>query len=128
MEAVFPRPVEHVLDCFPKSLRCRLSVSVGSHPLLLPLLHCPGHRKGVSPLPIAHAPYPASHPFIWFPLAGQRHAIDRRDRNVSAGSPMRCLCGVTHPRRGESKMEWLWPTCERCWEETCRIVGVGGRR
>ena len=54
----------------------------------------------------------ASRPFVWFPLAGQRHAINRRDRNVPVGSPMRCLCGGTHPRGGESKMEWLWPTCE----------------
>jgi len=78
----------------------------------------------MSPLPDARVPYPESHPFAWFPLAGQRHAIDRRDRNVSVGAPMRCLCGVARPRGGESKMEWLWPTCERCWDEACRIVGV----
>ena len=63
-------------------------------------------------MPGVPAPYPATHPFVWFPLAGQRHAIDRRDRDVPVGAPMRCLCGVTHPRGGESKIEWLWPTCE----------------
>jgi len=21
-------------------------------------------------------------------------------------------------------MEWLWKTCEQCWAEACRIVGV----
>ncbi|MGH3912321.1 MAG: zinc finger protein [Pseudonocardiaceae bacterium] len=65
-----------------------------------------------------------SRPFVWFPLAGQRHAIDRRDRHVSLGSPMRCLCGVIQPRGAEGDMEWLWKTCEQCWEEACRIVGV----
>ncbi|MGH3813997.1 MAG: zinc finger protein [Pseudonocardiaceae bacterium] len=45
--------------------------------------------------------------------AGQRHAIDRRDRNV-LGTPMRCLCGVTHPRGTDGDREWLWPTCEQC--------------
>jgi len=79
-------------------------------------------------LPGVPAPYPESHPFVWFPLAGQRHAIDRQDRNVSVSAPMRCLCGSTHPRGAESKMEWLWPTCERCWDEACKIVGVRERR
>jgi hypothetical protein len=127
VEAVVPRPAGHALDCLPKSLRSGRTVPVWRLPLLLPLLNRSGHRKGVSPLTIARPPYPASHPFVWFPLAGQRHAIDRRDRNVSVGVLMRCLCGVTHPRRGESKMEWLWPTCEGCWDEACRIVGVRGR-
>ncbi|MBA3574384.1 MAG: hypothetical protein H0W37_05335 [Pseudonocardiales bacterium] len=81
----------------------------------------------MAPLPVAPAPYPKSHPFAWFPLAGQRHAIDRRDRNMPVGSPMRCLCGVTHPRGADGDMEWLWPTCERCWDEACRIVGVRRR-
>ena len=66
----------------------------------------------------------SSRPFVWFPLAGQRHAIDRRDRNVSVGEPMRCLCGSTHPRGDEGKAEWLWPTCEGCWKEACRVVRV----
>ncbi|MGH3937621.1 MAG: zinc finger protein [Pseudonocardiaceae bacterium] len=69
-----------------------------------------------------------SHPFVWFPLSGQRHAIDRRDRNVPLGTPMRCLCGVSYPRGADGDMEWLWKTCERCWDETCSIVGVGRRR
>jgi|GEM_PF-6973718 len=25
-------------------------------------------------------------------------------------------------------MEWLWPTCEGCWEEACGIVGVQRRQ
>ncbi|MGH3755209.1 MAG: zinc finger protein [Pseudonocardiaceae bacterium] len=66
----------------------------------------------------------ASRPFVWFPLAGQRHAIDRRDRHVPAGEPMRCLCRVSHPRGAAGEMEWLWQTCEPCWEEACRIVRV----
>jgi zinc finger protein len=66
----------------------------------------------------------ASRPFVWFPLSGQRHAIDRRDRQVLVGEPMRCLCGGSHPRGAEGDGEWLWTTCERCWEEACRIVGV----
>ncbi|MGH3888863.1 MAG: zinc finger protein [Pseudonocardiaceae bacterium] len=82
---------------------------------------------GVSPMLGVPVPYSESHPFAWFPLAGQRHAIDQRDRNVPLGKPMRCLCGITHPPGADGDMEWLWHTCERCWEETCRIVGVRGR-
>ncbi|MCA1708951.1 MAG: hypothetical protein LC808_39015 [Actinobacteria bacterium] len=81
-------------------------------------------REGVSPLPDVPVLQSESHPFAWFPLAGQRHAIDRRDRNVPIGSPMRCLCSVTHPRGADGDIDWLWPTCERCWDEACRIVGV----
>lgn len=69
-------------------------------------------------------PHSISHPFVWFPLAGNRHAINREDQHVSRGEPMRCLCGATHPRGAEGTMEWLWRTCEQCWDETCRIVGV----
>jgi hypothetical protein len=48
-------------------------------------------------------------PFVWFPLAGQRHAIDRGDRNVRLGSPMRTLCDTAHPRGPAGDVEWLWP-------------------
>lgn len=65
-----------------------------------------------------------SRPFVWFPLVGERHAIDRSDRHVPAGEPMRCLCGAVHPRGAEGDLEWLWKTCEQCWDEACRIVGV----
>ncbi|MGH3545529.1 MAG: zinc finger protein, partial [Mycobacteriales bacterium] len=61
-------------------------------------------------MPDLPARYPASHPFAWFPLSGQRHAIDRRDRNVPLGTPMRCLCGVTYPRGADGDIEWLWQT------------------
>lgn len=97
--------------------------------------HRPGLRQGsvsrpggVSPLPDTPSPYPRSHPFTWFPLAGRRHAIDRRDRNVPRGEPMRCLCGVSHPRGPEGDGEWLWPTCQLCWDEACRIVGLPERK
>ena len=73
-------------------------------------------------------PHWESHPFTWFPLARERHAIERRDRHVPVGAPMRCLCDVTHPRGPEGEMEWLWPTCQLCWEETCIIVGLRPRR
>ena len=127
MEAVVPRPAGHALDCFPKSRRSGRTQSLfGGYPSYCTPQPFRPPEGGIT-LPVAHAPYPESHPFAWFPLAGQRHAIDRRDRNVSVGSPMWCLCDVTHPRGGESKMEWLWPTCEGCWEEACRIVGVRGR-
>ncbi len=79
-------------------------------------------------VPVAPVPYSNPRTFVWFPLAGQRHAIDQRDRNVPLGAPMRCLCGVAHPRGAEGDMEWLWPTCEQCWDETCIIVGLRPRR
>jgi len=78
----------------------------------------------MSQLPTIPALCPQPHPFAWFPLAGQRHAIDRRDRNVPLGAPMRCLCGVTHPRGADGDMEWLWHTCQQCWEEACKIIGL----
>ncbi|MGH3903171.1 MAG: zinc finger protein [Pseudonocardiaceae bacterium] len=77
-------------------------------------------------LPLSPGPYPDPRPFVWFPLAGQRHAIDRRDRNVPLDTPMRCLCGATHPRGADGEMEWLWRTCELCWDQACKIVGVRG--
>jgi hypothetical protein len=77
---------------------------------------------------VGPAPYPERHPFVWFPLAGQRHAIDRRDRNVPLDGPMRTLCGATHPRGSDGDMEWLWPTCQPCWDETCMIVGIRPRQ
>lgn len=66
----------------------------------------------------------ADRPFVWYPLAGQRHAIDRDDRNARLGEPMRCLCGVSHPRGADGDSERLWPTCQQCWDETCAIVGL----
>lgn len=65
----------------------------------------------------------SSRPFVWFPLAGKRHAIVRDDRQVEVGEAMRCLCGDTHPRGVVGDMEWvLWKTCAGCWEEACRVV------
>lgn len=78
--------------------------------------------------PMYAADEQASRPFAWFPLSGHRHAIDRRDRQVLVGEPMRCLCGAIHPRGADGDMEWLWKTCEQCWEETCRIVGLRPRQ
>ena len=73
---------------------------------------------------LSPGPFPDPRPFVWFPLAGLRHAIDRRDRNVPLDTPMRCLCGATHPRGADGEMEWLWRTCEPCWEQACKIVGI----
>jgi hypothetical protein len=73
-------------------------------------------------------PYWESHPFVWRPLAGQRHAIDRKDRTVPLGESIQCLCGERHPRGPEGEVEWLWPTCKRCWDLTCEIVGLRPRR
>jgi hypothetical protein len=77
---------------------------------------------------VVPALYPEPHPFSWFPLAGQRHAIDRRNRKVPLDSPMRTLCGATYPRGQDGDMEWLWPTCQPCWDETCIIAGIRPRR
>lgn len=71
------------------------------------------------------SPYPEPQSFVWFPLAGQRHAINRDDRNVPRGAPMRCLCGVTHPRGPDGDREkTLWPTCTQCWDQACIIAGL----
>lgn len=70
-----------------------------------------------------------ARPFVWFPLAGQRHAIEQRDCDVPLGAPMRCLCGATYPRGPDGEMErLLWLTCEQCWDQTCTIVGLRPRQ
>ncbi|MBV9163150.1 MAG: hypothetical protein JO281_16695 [Pseudonocardiales bacterium] len=74
------------------------------------------------------ASYTNPRTFDWFPLAGQRHAIHQRDRNVPRGTPIRCLCGATYPRGDHGDIEWLWPICQQCWDETCRLVGLRPRR
>lgn len=83
----------------------------------------PPHTGVTFMVQIEPALYQQSRPFVWFPLAGQRHAIDRRDRNVP-DSPMRTLCGAAHPRGTEGDMEWLWPTCEQCRNDACKIVSI----
>jgi zinc-finger len=77
---------------------------------------------------IVSVPHSESHPFVWFPLARQRHAIDQQDRNVPLGALTRCLCDDTYPRGTDGDTEWLWPTCKQCWNETCVIVGLRPRR
>jgi hypothetical protein len=69
-------------------------------------------------------PYTETHPFVWMPLAGQRHAINRQDRHLPLGTPLPCLCSAIHPREAAGDREWLWPTCEQCWMEACKIVGL----
>ncbi|MGH3722207.1 MAG: zinc finger protein [Pseudonocardiaceae bacterium] len=66
--------------------------------------------------------------FGWFPLAGQRHAVYRQDHYIPRGTPMQCLCGVTHPRGASGDEEWLWPTCHQCWDKTCELEGLHPRR
>ncbi|MGH3868542.1 MAG: zinc finger protein [Pseudonocardiaceae bacterium] len=66
----------------------------------------------------------SDRPFIWYPLAGQRHAIKKQDRAIRLGEIMHCLCGATHPRRPVGDAEWLWPTCSPCWDQACIIVGL----
>jgi len=70
----------------------------------------------------------SDRPFVWYPLAGQRHAIKRHDRTAALGEPVRCLCGAAHPRRPAGDTEWLWPTCLPCWDQACIIVGSYPRR
>ena len=77
----------------------------------------------MSTLSIAPTSYTEPQSFVWFPLAGQRRAIDRQDHHVPLGAPMRCLCGGAHPRVLDGDIEWLWPTCPSCWNQTCIIVG-----
>jgi hypothetical protein len=83
------------------------------------------HHAGMEKVTVAPSPYPEPHPFVWFPLEGKRHAIDRHDRNVPRGAPMHCLCGATHPRGPDSDLEGtIWPTCPQCWDQACIIVGL----
>jgi hypothetical protein len=73
-------------------------------------------------------PSPDSQSFFWLPLAGFRHAIDHRDRNVRLGALVRCLCGDSYPRSPAGDMEWIyWPTCQDCWDQACIIVGLRPR-
>jgi len=73
-------------------------------------------------------PYSDPRPFVWFPLAGLRHAIKLQDRDVPPGGLMHCLCGATHPRGLDGDMEWLWTTCQPCWDKTCTLIGLRPRQ
>ncbi|MGH8571064.1 MAG: zinc finger protein [Gammaproteobacteria bacterium] len=73
--------------------------------------------------------FPAPRVFWWLPVAGQRHAIRECDRTAPTGEPVHTLCGTTHDRPAPpTDAEWLWRTCESCWNETCKIVDVRPRR
>jgi hypothetical protein len=67
--------------------------------------------------------FPPPRVFWWLPVAGQRHAIHEYDHYASTGEPVRTLCGKTPARPAPPTDEqWLWPTCEACWDAACKIV------
>ncbi|MGH4025109.1 MAG: zinc finger protein [Pseudonocardiaceae bacterium] len=67
--------------------------------------------------------FPAPRSFWWLPVAGQRHAVHEHDHAVATGVPVHTLCGATHDRPAPpTDAQWLWRTCEPCWNEACRIV------
>lgn len=79
-------------------------------------------------LPVPRAlPRPQRYPFVWYPLAGQRHAIDRNDAQKPMGEAVRTLCGQVHPRIPVDELKWLWCTCEPCWEAACQMIGIERR-
>ncbi len=83
-------------------------------------------RKNRAQLPVASAPHPQPRPFVWFPLAHERHAIDRRDCDVPLGAPMRCLCGQIH-----TMQEWPifyadTPTSSRGFPKSFNAMPVDG--
>lgn len=72
--------------------------------------------------------FPAPRPFWWLPVTGQRHAIRVCDRAAPTGAPLHTLCGKEFDRPvPPTDAEWLWLTCELCWTEACKIVGVRRR-
>ena len=72
--------------------------------------------------------FPPRHPFWWLPVAGQRHAIGERDRFAPTKAPVHTLCDQTFSRPvPPSDAQWLWLTCEQCWDEACKIVGIRPR-
>ena len=67
--------------------------------------------------------FPAPRPFWWLPVAGQRHAIDERDRHTDTGALVHTLCGTTYQRPSPPPdADWFWRTCEPCWRDACTIV------
>lgn len=75
--------------------------------------------------PGASGIFPPPRPFWWLPVDGQRHAIQTRDRTTATGEPVHALCGTTHPRPAPpTDAQWLWQTCELCWDEACKIVAA----
>ncbi|MGH3941655.1 MAG: zinc finger protein [Pseudonocardiaceae bacterium] len=72
--------------------------------------------------------FPAPRTFWWLPVTGQRHAIRACDSTAPTGAPLHTLCGTTVDRPvPPTDADWLWPTCEQCWTETCKIVGLRRR-
>lgn len=53
--------------------------------------------------------------FRWQPIHGGRHVISQ---DLLPGDDGRTFCGMDLrvPRQRSSKMEWLWPTCQDCYE------------
>lgn len=87
------------------------------------------HHAKMGSVAVMPSPHPEPQPFVWFPLNGARHAINRDDRYVPLGDPMRCLCGATHPRGPDGEREkTLWPTCQKCWNQACIIAGLRPRQ
>lgn len=69
--------------------------------------------------------FPAPRAFWWLPVAGQRHTICADDRSTPTGVPVHTLCGTTPDRPAPpTDAQWLWRTCEDCWNEACKIVRV----
>lgn len=68
--------------------------------------------------------FPPLRAFWWLPVDGRRHTFPEADRMTSTGEPMHTLCGRTLDRPAPAtEAEWLWRTCELCWNETCKVVG-----
>ena len=69
--------------------------------------------------------FPAPRPFWWLPVSGQRHAIYAEDRSAPTGVAVHTLCGTTPDRPAPpTDAQWLWRTCDLCWNEACKIVGA----
>jgi len=66
----------------------------------------------------------APRSFFWWPLDGQRHAANIQDRELPNGEPISTLCDQDLTRAPAGDTEWLWPTCQGCWDATAARVGL----
>ena len=74
--------------------------------------------------PARAAIFPAPRSFFWLPLDGHRHAAEIRDRETLGGELIGTLCGQQLVRTRAGDTEWLWPTCQNCWNATAVRVGL----
>ncbi len=63
----------------------------------------------------------------WHPFQGVRHGM-AATRLPAVGQERETLCGTTISVEERSEVEWLAPTCTKCWIEAIALRDEAARR